>query len=203
MAPALQVAHVVLEWLVQRGQSREDERAAIATLRTDVATFLTPADWQIAQLPALRRESTGSAGPFLLPPVDDAIALPALKFSWDFAAATPELRLRVALFFPGSQGEAGEPKLLAVGYRYETPERGKRHRIHHVQAIASLDGPSGRPLPGARKHAPEQVPTLPLAAHDPLGLAACLVVSLYGMKLIDEMNGTLGGILQPSVRVMR
>lgn len=181
----------VLRWLTLEGLEGYDDDIEAGLVRTDVAALLAPVDAMAEDLPRRMEAESGEAGPFLLRPIHGTV--PVVQFSWRWAEPRPELRVRLAVFYPGA---TGEPHLLGVGYRWETPEANSDHGMYHVQPIASLHRPSGNRLPGAWSNWPEKAPTFPVLARDPLELLACLVASIYGADSVrGRVMSAVGGCI--------
>ena len=128
---------------------------------------------------------------YIRPPARERAAVSALWCRWDFDSALPKCGFYFGTWTREQRrlvevGE-GEPRqVVFLGFRYETPEEGDNHNYFHAQPCRSMggrDAPVVQALP-----VPERNPTLPLAACSALELLLCLVVSLYGLSGLAELE---------------
>lgn len=135
----------------------------------------------------------------LRPPEGQPDVLPVLAFAWDkLVTDQPVLRLRLGLFVKDD-----EKKIKFIGMRFETPECNSNggegqtgdHDYYHAQPINGFDKNDGLSENHSIKWLPVRLPATPLAATEPLGLFASMLVSLYGGKIINELSVSvrLGG----------
>ena len=126
-------------------------------------------------------------GMVALPVPDHGRFVPRLSAFWDFTTAYPTVRLQAVTF------RASGKRLLAAGYRFETPEGapGHPHAFFHAQpiiAVADFDPPAGsvaplfEALPVAEPKVSAKDPTFPLDAADYVDLLICLLLALYGRQ---------------------
>lgn len=185
----------LLQWLVDDGENDNDESLQVLGLRNRASLFHPPSRIPGRDLGATMKSGPGQAGPYLLR-ATKANAVPLLLCRWNLDIEPKELRLRLALFYSDQHGDA-----VAVGYRYETPDENEDHRMHHVQPINSLHGPSGKLLPGLSPSTPDWGPTMPLAANGPLSLTVCAIISLYGkQEVIPRMRSAIGGVFEAGMK---
>lgn len=116
---------------------------------------------------------------FLQPPDKESALLPILGFNANLAAGM--LRVRLALF----TFEEPSSEVVAVGFRFETPEGEGRHNYHHSQLTRFLEKDSA-PLPGMPAWFPESQPALMIAARTPYALFLAVLIGLYGLDTIEK-----------------
>lgn len=99
---------------------------------------------------------------------------------------------------------AGDP-VKSFGLRFETPSGGGnpgRHSSHHAQFIKGFT--TQAPLHGCPSWIPDQEPTLPLNARNPVELLLSVLVSLYGWTYLGELQTAgFGKELKPYIDKMR
>ena len=131
---------------------------------------------------------------YIAPPPKEKSAVAALWCRWDFDLAPPKCAFYFGIWsekpsFPTVDTSEGSKHTAFVGFRYETPEVGDNHAYYHAQPCRSMgarDDPIVHALPLSWRY-----PTFPLAAKSPLDLLLCLVVSLYGMNGLSEMQAQI------------
>ena len=110
----------------------------------------------------------------------------------------PNISLRVGLF-----GYSVEAPLAAIGIRFETPLDTKApHNYHHAQLFSRFlkPAPGVELLPSCPPWLPDTFPGLPLPTNSPVGLVACLLISLYGTNysgFTDVIGQQIWAALQP------
>jgi hypothetical protein len=120
-----------------------------------------------------------------LQPIDkDGWLVPIMSIKFDFQGDTPHVCLRTALFL--SHEMNGKPVLKAIGFRYESPEGPGLHNFYHVQPIIGFAKNRWR-LPGP-DWIPTSCPCFPLDAKNSVHLFVCVLVSLYGMDFIKDLQ---------------
>lgn len=133
---------------------------------------------------------------YIEPPPKDKSAVAALWCRWNFDVALPRCTFYFGIWsekpsFPTVDANQGNKHTAFVGFRYETPEEGDNHDYYHAQPCQSMGSQENSIL-----HAlplPQRYPTFPLAAESPLELLLCLVVSLYGVNGLSEMQAQVLG----------
>ena len=132
---------------------------------------------------------------YIRPPAKVEPAASALWCRWDFAGDSAGCgfylgtwwKTRTQTLGTGSCGG----RIVFVGYRYETPEKGNNHNYFHVQPCRSMGGRDQK-VPEALP-ATERNPTWPLAANTALDLLLCVFTSLYGMSGLAELEEEIQG----------
>jgi hypothetical protein len=114
--------------------------------------------------------------------------LPILNAKWNFAANSPELRLRLGLFHLGLNTDP-----MASGFRFEMPEGNEGHRYCHAQPITELH--PGAAMPWLRPDLPTDGPTFPLDARGFAQLLLTLLVSLYGATVLKQAAQAVPGLV--------
>ena len=124
-----------------------------------------------------------ATGSFLyLEPLENMRAIPIMTFQFDFSTSIPEVRLQLLLFLRDSDDE-----IVSVGYRFETPEGEGKHDFYHVQPIKTVRTQGqDRPHEGP-DWVPDDYPTFPVDADDPVGLLISLLVSLYNLDYLARV----------------
>jgi hypothetical protein len=97
----------------------------------------------------------------------------------------PELRFHVAFFAASDLVEppSDASELHGIGFRFETPEGSGvgKHGFYHAQPFTHfVKNVEETRLANCPEWIPVKQPAFPLNAHDPLGLVAILLVSMYG-----------------------
>lgn len=168
-----------LGWLVEDGLNFDPDNVIAEDVRKNATKDLHPVQANAERLNRrMGQDTSGFAGPFCLRATPENY-VPFLRLEWRFEPNPIVLRLRVAIYY--KNGDVDD--LKAVGYRFETPENAARHAFHHAQPIAKFAGNADSFLPGLPEHALDDAPSLPLFAKDPIGLFACMLVSLYGLDV--------------------
>lgn len=126
--------------------------------------------------------------------------VPVLSWQCDFSQKPiPEIRIYLSLFQLDK-----DKQLKAIGYRFETPEKGNRHYFYHAQLIKNFL--NGKPAwcHQCREWLSERQPSFILDARDPISLLICLLISLYGLDYIDKnlLTANFKNELVPYVRNM-
>lgn len=118
-----------------------------------------------------------------LRPTDEG-TVPLITMRSDFSRSWPELRIRLALFLLGADGD-----VKSIGYRFETPEGmgGGRHDYFHVQPIRCLFTQAPQFPLSCPDWFPDTHPTWPMDAEDPVTLCLSLLVSIYGIAYCSEL----------------
>jgi hypothetical protein len=130
------------------------------------------------------RGDTSEMGKFdFLPLVSKPRILPVLSLAYD----TPNdiAKLQVALFTETERG------IRAFGYRFESPEGPGQHNFWHAQPILQVrcHGETTIDLPGLEDGwRPTNVPAFPLDARSSIGLLVSLLVSIYGIKELWQVQ---------------
>lgn len=118
---------------------------------------------------------------FLEPIAGPRCMIPILSLRYDFCRSIPEVRLRLALFlFDERQNVA------AIGYRFESPEGEGTHHYYHAQLIHDLDQGHSLPCPA---WVPTTQPAFALDAENALTLFVCMLIALYGLEYVAELQG--------------
>jgi hypothetical protein len=114
--------------------------------------------------------------------------IPALTFRYNFDRSLPETRFQVALFTMDN-----ESNLRAIGYRFETPEgvsclglRESAHHYYHAQLITRFNDQQ-LPCP---EWLPMKQPAFALDACDSVTLITSLLISLYGIRFVTELESS-------------
>lgn len=118
---------------------------------------------------------------FLEPIAGPRCMIPILSLRYDFYRSIPEVRLRLALFLFDDTG-----RVAAIGYRFESPEGEGTHHYYHAQLIRNLDHGQSLPCPA---WLPTTQPAFALDAENALTLVVCLLITLYGLEYVDELQG--------------
>lgn len=143
---------------------------------------------------------------------DDGRWLPVLTLRYNLT--NDELRLRVGMF---RLIEDPEPRLRAIGYRFETPETGGEalneteeepgvHSFHHAQPIKTFDPEAARRALPTPEWLGAQQPSFPLDADNYLQLFVAMLVSIYGRgPLLFRLRSesAIFPMLRPDLREMR
>ena len=136
-----------------------------------------------------------------LPPVTKGgCFVPILCVEYDFDAETPIISLKVALFLMVEKDGKDSPQ--AIGYRFETPHHQGRHHYYHIQPIDGFGRSSRWKLPGT-EWIPTDYPAFPIDAHDPIELLVCLLVSLYDLAIINNLEGKFKTLIKSNIRGMK
>jgi len=118
---------------------------------------------------------------FLEPIAGSRCIVPILSMRYDFCRSIPQVRLRLALFlFDDTENVA------AIGYRFESPEGEGTHHYYHAQLIRDLDRGHLLPCPA---WLPTRQPAFALDAENALTLVVCLLIALYGLEYVGELQG--------------
>jgi len=126
--------------------------------------------------------------------------VPILGVEYDYSLHPPEIHLKVALFLISEND--GLETLNAIGYRFETPHEGVRHRYCHIQHIIRFDQSERYKLPGA-EWVPWEYPAFPVDAQDPIELLICMLVSLYDIDIIKKLDGKTKTIFETHIQRMK
>lgn len=106
---------------------------------------------------------------------------PILGVRWSRADGHYTLRLYLLLCRAPDDRDGIE----GLGFRLEVPEDSHgSHSFFHTQLVKVPGDGSGSP-----SWLPDKEPTMPLAARDEVQLVASLAVCLYGMSIVQEMQG--------------
>ncbi len=124
---------------------------------------------------------------YLRPPPQEKAAVAAVWCRWDFEAPISSCG-----FYYGNwsrQQAVGRDDVAFVGFRYETPEMGDNHDYYHAQPCRSMGFdrlPVTNSLPISVRY-----PTFPLLATSSLELLLCLVISIYGVRGLRQLEADL------------
>jgi hypothetical protein len=192
----------LLVWAVRasaQGYSEARHSARVKTLYQQLIVTYAPCTAE--QLRAdfkTKTVDTISSGKWLyLEPVvaeDDALPVMAVHCAIE-SGGSVRLRLRLGLFrstiVSSATGEATTSKTEAVGYRFESPEDAVGpHSYYHVQRISAYDIDGTYGLPGAGNiWNPAGQPAFPLDTDNAVGLVLCLLVTLYGPGVVQQLIG--------------
>jgi hypothetical protein len=137
-----------------------------------------------------------------LPPIEKGGWLvPILSVEYNYAVETPELTLKVALFLISENDD--KETLQAIGYRFETPHEQERHHYYHVQPIKGFERDNNRwNLPGT-EWVPTDYPAFPMDAQDPIELLVCMLVSLYDLAIIKNLEGKFKTLIKSNIEKMK
>lgn len=127
------------------------------------------------------RFSTADRVAFLDQVPDAGLVLPALALSYDFTQRVPEATLQLGLF----KMDRGQP--VALGFRFEVPHGWGSHNYYHAQPVQALLRSRRLQLP-CPSWLPTACPTLPFNALNVGTLLICMVVSLYGMEYLQDLE---------------
>lgn len=120
----------------------------------------------------------------LLEPIEkQGLVQPVMSLEYDFGSKIPELHLHVALF----SGKAEQ--LVAIGFRFETPEGDGDHNYYHCQLIESFTYAQAGRLP-CQDWLPTSYPAFVLDATNIVTLMVCVVLSLYGRGYQTELQAS-------------
>jgi hypothetical protein len=210
----------ILVWLVER-QGREaasynrSERTLVEAVAGDFPPFTS--DLELRQLLKLapRSGETSSQGSFLhLPLLSSHMRwLPVLTTRYDYDRDA--VSIQIVLF-------GIDQELRAVGLRFESPERWWStssaaraaeaipprpgiHDFHHTQMIREVTTAAGRTVPiPAAAWTPVVQPSVPIDARTVPQLLITVVISLYGLRLVEELvQASFTDLLKPELRAMR
>lgn len=112
--------------------------------------------------------------------------LPVLSFGYDFRRSHPEFRLRLALFL--LEEEEGKSELRAIGYRFESPEGEGIHHYYHAQIINAFEKGSEQWRIPCPRWLPTKQPAFALDACSPVTLIASMLISIYGLSFVAELQ---------------
>lgn len=136
---------------------------------------------------------------YLSPKPHSDISLPFLPFvslKCDFAEPPIMVRIYLAMAMRSGDG-SGHNTMRILGFRYEAPEGtgDGLHDLFHMQMIRSLGaGSASLNLPQADlEWIPTAQPSVPLDACCPVTLVLSMLVSLYGMRYLEQVR--LSGII--------
>ena len=136
-----------------------------------------------------------------LPPLeDDPLFIPVLRFKTDFHSKLAQYRVEMYTY---KDQEGAENRPSGMGFRFETPTvQSPNHQFHHVQLFDTDTGSGlGEMLVGL----PSIVPAIPLVAEEPVSLALCMILSLYGTQGLSDIISDLNldpRYLAPLKRIM-
>lgn len=83
------------------------------------------------------------------------------------------------------------------GYRWEPPEGPGKHDYPHVQPITTVRyAGAGLDLELGHEHISVEIPTLPICAHDRVGLADAMLLALYGPDYFVDLEANLRTVIQ-------
>jgi hypothetical protein len=137
-----------------------------------------------------------------LPPIENGGWLvPILRVEYNYAVETPELSLKVALFLI-SENDSQET-LKAVGYRFETPHEQVRHHYCHIQLVNGFDRDNKRWILPGTEWVPTNYPAFPIDAQDPIELLVCMLVSLYDLAIIKNLEGKFKALIKSNIKKMK
>ncbi len=137
-------------------------------------TILSGTDWDLSD-----------TGFFLyLEPLENMKAIPIMTFHFNFSTSIPEFRLQLVVFLRNSKDE-----IVSVGYRFETPEGEGGHDFYHAQPIKAVRTRGQGDLPSTPDWLPDDYPTFPMDASDPVALLITLLVSLYNYNCLARLYG--------------
>lgn len=122
---------------------------------------------------------------FLKPINEGGGIIPILSFHYNFQPSKAELRLRVALFVPD-----GNSDVAAIGCRFEPPEGPGTHNYFHAQMFREFRAVGGSFLPSCPAWLPCSTPAFQLKAYDPVTLLISMVISLYGIGVVQDLGQT-------------
>jgi hypothetical protein len=178
-------------------QEHLDRIRTCANSCSDDFEFRTSSEHSYLYLPVPERDAS------LLPILDLALKgrrlcdqKPKAKKSVSTSPMEWALELRILLLHCRREDESalgGETRARPHGIVLRLEGGDCSHPYFHSQLCTSFGGSSGHPtdcLLISPAWLPERIPALPLNATEPLGLLACLLVGLYGIKapVAQEMN---------------
>lgn len=128
---------------------------------------------------------------FIEPPEREKSAVAALWCRWDFSDSVAKCGFFLGMWSRpagalGSAENTANRQPVFLGFRFETPEQNNTHNFYHVQPCRSMVG-GGSSLTESLPIS-ERNPTWPLAAKSALELLLCLVISLYGLSGLMEIE---------------
>jgi len=146
---------------------------------------------------------------YLDPPQRESSAVPVLSLQCNFGCSIPMVSLKLALYLLDERRD-----LRAIGFRFESPGGPGLHHYYHIQLINGFM----RDAPFYRGHdqsvadstalswLPVTQPALPVGADKPVKLLLSLLISLYGVKYVGDLqinNSVLENQLTDYLREMR
>ena len=121
-------------------------------------------------------------------PVDEGgPIIPIMTFGYNLSRSSPpipEVRFRVGLFLMDSTQD-----LKSIGFRFEAPEGEGIHHYYHAQMITGFS--KGDASLNSLNWLPESQPAFSLDAKNSVELFICLLVSLYGLEIIDRLQSAI------------
>jgi hypothetical protein len=191
----------ILIWIVQRGDDIQNAPEQVQSIQEQIAIYYK-------KINGLELEAMLTAGApgmmsmldkdvfIYLPPIEKGnYIVPILCLEYDYATEIPELILKIALFLFD-----GEQNLKAIGYRFETANKQGRHCYCHIQHI---DGLGRHKLPPGIEWIPKEYPAFPIDAQDPVELLVCMLVSLYDLAIIKNLEGKYKTLIKSNVEKMK
>jgi hypothetical protein len=134
---------------------------------------------------------------YMRPPPKEDAAVAAIWCRWDYDSTlgVPSCGYYFGLWspqasFPRAHAPSQDRHIAFVGYRFETPERGKNHNYFHAQPCRSMgrkDDEIESALPISNR-----MPTWPVAARSGVELLLCLVTAVYGMQGMQDLKIAIG-----------
>ncbi len=192
--------HYPKPWEERYGSQRAQRISA--SLISRVLTFGDTVALERVIPSATRRRSDLEGYSLFLQPVEAGTRtlVPILSLKCDFdRSPIPETRFYLRLFYAtdGSQNQS----ICDLGLRFETPEGVQEgagdgvHDFYHSQLVCSrTKSPDGSPA----LWLPDVQPSFPVDARTPVQLFLCSLISVYGLRILDELavaNKQLGGML--------
>ncbi len=127
----------------------------------------------------------------------DKSILPIVSMSFIFSADEQKLSMLVMPFIL----DTDTAEIQVIPMRFETPEGVGTHDYHHVQLTTAIERTVLTPIYGCPTWLPVKQPALPLNATDPVQLALCALIGLYGKAGITMLRRTSG--VDPYLRAMK
>ncbi len=119
---------------------------------------------------------------FYLPPLErNSEFVITFSSSCDLGRAPWDIDFRIHMYrllgYPQTTGGQAS-QFERVTFRFEGPETMPAHHFYHAQLTPAF---------GCPNWLPSSIPCLPLAANNPVSLLVCLMMSLYGRKMFNQL----------------
>jgi len=209
MSPTTNIEHKtlvdILIWVAQLGDNVQGASEKVQKIHEQTALYFRKVSSR--ELEALLNTGAPSKVNLIdnnaficLPPIEKGDCfVPILCVEYDYSLVVPELHLRIALFLI-SEGD-GDETLKAIGYRFETAHTRDRHHYCHLQHINKLGQRNRYTLPGV-EWIPTEYPAFPIDAQDPIQLLVCMLVSLYDVDIIKNLEGKFKSLIRSNLEKM-
>jgi len=197
----------ILIWVAQRGDNIQDAPEQVQRIQERTAFIYRKISSReletMLTVGAPRTVNMLNNNAFIyLPPIDKGGWLvPILCVEYNYAGGTPELSLKVALFLISEDDD--KETLQAIGYRFETPHERERHHYYHIQPINGFDRDNNRWILPGTEWVPTNYPAFPIDAQDPIELLVCMLVSLYDLAIIKNLESKFKALIKSNIEKMK